>query len=129
MDRISGILKVMPITGGIFLLAAFAITGAPPLGIFISEFTIMMAGFKSGHILVTVLFLLFIVLIFSGIIYYVIRMVFGEAPVKLEKKEISFWSTAALFIPLIAVVILGLYVPPFFKDMVEQVTQVLQGVK
>jgi hydrogenase-4 component F len=89
----------------------------------------MMAGFKNGHIVVTALFLLFVVLIFSGIMYYVIHMVFGEAPVKLEKKEINNWSTAALFIPLIAVVILGLYVPPFFKEMIQQVALVLQGVK
>ena len=129
MDRISGMLKVMPITGSIFLLAAFAITGAPPLNVFISEFTIMMAGFRSGHIVVTVFFLLFVVLIFSGIMYYVIGMVFGEAPAKLEKKEIDNWSTAALFIPLIVVVVFGLYVPPFFKDMIEQVSLVLQGVK
>ncbi|MDP4157482.1 MAG: proton-conducting transporter membrane subunit, partial [Bacillota bacterium] len=129
MDRISGLLKVMPVTGIIFLLASFAITGAPPLNVFISEFTIMMAGFRSGHIIVTVLFLLFVVLIFSGIMFYVVRMVFGEAPAKLEKKEISIYSTAALFIPLIVVVVFGLYVPPFFKEMIQQVSIVLQGVK
>lgn len=129
MDRISGILKVMPVTGSIFLLASLAITGVPPLNVFISEFTIMMAGFRSGHIIVTVLFMLFVVLIFSGMMFYVVRMVFGEAPAKLEKKEISRWSAAALFIPLIAVVVFGLYVPPFFKEMIQQVCTVLQGVK
>jgi hydrogenase-4 component F len=129
MDRISGLLKVMPITGIIFLLASIAITGAPPLNVFISEFTIMMAGFRTGHIIVTVFFLLFVVLIFSGIMYYVVRMVFGEAPVKLEKKEISIYSTAALFIPLIVVVVFGIYVPPFFNEMIQQVSIVLQGVK
>jgi hydrogenase-4 component F len=61
--------------------------------------------------------------------FYVVRMVFGEAPAKLEKKEISFYSTAALFIPLVVVVVFGLYVPPFFKEMVQQVSIVLQGVK
>lgn len=129
MDRISGVLKVMPVTGSIFLITAFAITGAPPFNIFISEFTIMTAGFKSGHFMETVLFLLFIVLIFSGMIYYVIQMVFGESPGKLEKKEIDCWSTAALFIPLIAVLVLGIWVPPFFKEMIQQVSLVLQGVK
>jgi hydrogenase-4 component F len=129
MDRISGVLKAMPVTGIIFLIASFAITGAPPLNVFISEFTIMMAGFRSGHFIVTLFFLLFVVLIFSGIMFYVVRMVFGEAPAKLEKKEISFTSTVALFIPLAVVVIFGLYVPPFFKEMIEQVSIVLQGVK
>lgn len=89
----------------------------------------MMAGFKSGHFIVSMLFLLFVVLIFSGFMYYIIRMAFGEAPAKLEKKEISGWSTAALFIPLLIVIIFGLYVPPFFKEMIEHVSFVLQGVK
>lgn len=128
MDRISGILKVMPVTGSIFLIAAFAITGAPPFNIFISEFTIMMAGFKGGHIWTTVLFLLFVVLIFAGMIYYVVKLAFGEAPEKFAKKEISRWSTAALFIPLIFVIIFGLYVPPFLSDAINQVSEVLQGV-
>jgi hydrogenase-4 component F len=128
MDRITGIIKVMPVTGSIFLLAAFAITGAPPLNVFISEFTIMMAGFKSGYYLITILFLLFVVLIFSGMLFYVTRMVFGEAPAKIVKKEVNIWSTAALFIPLMAVIVFGLYVPPFFKEMIEQVSLVLQGV-
>ena len=129
MDRITGILKIMPVTGSIFLISAFAITGAPPLNIFISEFTIMMAGFSSGHFIVTVLFLLFIVFIFSGMMFYVTRMSFGEAPPKLVKKEIHYLSTLALFIPFIVVIVFGVFVPPFFKDMVEQVSLVLQGVK
>lgn len=129
MERISGILKAMPVTGSIFLIAAFAITGTPPLSIFVSEFTIMTAGFQSGHLVATVLFLLFVVLIFSGMTYYVVRMAFGEVPAKLEKKEVDRWSTAALFIPLLAVVIFGLYVPPFFQEIIKQVAFVLQGGK
>ncbi|KFZ43684.1 hydrogenase 4 subunit F [Anoxybacillus sp. KU2-6(11)] len=129
MDRISGVVKAMPITGSIFLIAAFAITGTPPFNIFISEFTIMRAGFQSGHLAATVLFLLFVVLIFSGMMYYVVRMAFGEAPAKVEKKEMSRWSTVALFLPLIAVIVFGLYVPPFFQEIIQQVAVVLQGGK
>ncbi|MCZ0754997.1 hydrogenase 4 subunit F [Anoxybacillus sp. J5B_2022] len=129
MERISGVLKTMPMTGSIFLIAAFAITGTPPFNIFISEFTIMRAGFQSGHLVATVLFLLFVVLIFSGMMYYVVRMAFGEAPAKVEKKEMSRWSTVALFLPLIAVIVFGLYVPPFFQEIIQQVAFVLQGGK
>lgn len=129
MDRISGVLKIMPVTGWIFLIGAFAITGAPPFNVFVSEFTIMSAGFKSGHFIETVFFLLFVVLIFAGMMYYVVKMVFGEAPERLEKKEINHWSTAALFIPLIAVIVFGLWIPPFIKEMIQQVSLVLQGVK
>ncbi|MFB9760400.1 hydrogenase 4 subunit F [Ectobacillus funiculus] len=127
IDRISGVLNVLPVTGPIFLIAAFAITGAPPFNVFISEFTIMLGGFQGGRIGVTVSFLLLVVMIFAGMIYYTIKMVFGEPPAKMEKKEINGWSTAALFIPLVVVVVFGLYVPPFFTDVIHQVSQVLQG--
>ncbi|WP_242401262.1 proton-conducting transporter transmembrane domain-containing protein [Anoxybacillus flavithermus] len=129
IERISGVLKTMPITGRIFLIAAFAITGTPPFNIFVSEFTIMRAGFQSGHLAATIVFLLFVVLIFSGMMYYVVRMAFGEAPVKVKKKEMSRWSTAALFIPLVAVILFGLYVPPLFHEIIQQVAVVLQGGK
>lgn len=42
----------------------------------------MMAGFKTGHIGVTVLFLLLMALIFAGMVYYASRMVFGAAPAR-----------------------------------------------
>lgn len=127
MDRISGILKTMPITGSMFLMGAFAITGAPPFSMFISEFTIMSAGFREGRIWETVLFIILVVLIFAGMIFYVTKIAFGEAPAKLEKKEIDRWSTAALLLPLVFVVTFGLYVPSFVTDTLHQVSEVLQG--
>jgi len=128
MERISGLIKTMPVTGGIFLIAAVAITGAPPFSLFISEFTIMMAGFQQGHTGPAVLFVVIIALIFAGMMYYVTKMVFGEAPAKLEKSEISFWSAAALFIPLAFIIVCGLYVPPFLDETIYRVSDVLQGV-
>jgi hydrogenase-4 component F len=128
VDRISGIVKVMPVTGVVFLIGAFAITGAPPFNLFISEFTIMLAGFQEGHFVITALFVLLIAMIFAGVTYYTVRMAFGEPPAKMAKKEIDRWSTAALFIPVIVVVIFGIYVPPFFSDVIHQVSQILQGV-
>lgn len=129
MKRISGVLKSMPITGIVFLVATFAITGTPPFNIFISEFTIMMAGFKAGYIGVTVSFLVLVVLIFAGMVQYVTKMTFGEAPTKLVSKEISFCSTAALFIPLVMVVTCGLYVSPFLSEVIHKVSAILQGVQ
>ena len=102
--------------------------GAPPISLFISEITIMMAGFNRGHIGITVLFLFMVVLIFAGMIYYTVKMVFGAAPAGMQSKEIGGWSTVALFLPLIAVVVFGLYVPPWLSDAIHKVAVVLQGV-
>lgn len=129
MERISGVLKSLPITGVVFLVGIFAIAGAPPFNIFISEFTIMMAGFKGGHIGVTVLFIGLVVLIFAGMVQYVTKMAFGEAPARLVAGEISPYSTAALFFPLVLVLSSGLYVHPFLSEVINKVSLILQGVR
>lgn len=129
MERISGVLKALPATGIVFLIGVFAIAGAPPFNIFISEFTIMMAGFKAGHIGATVLFLCMVVLIFAGMVQYVCKMAFGEPPAKMVTGEISLYSTAVLFVPLVAVLAAGLYVPSFLSEIIYKVSLILQGVR
>ena len=127
MERITGVLSTMPVTGKVFLIGIFAITGAPPFNIFISEFSIMMAGFKTGQSGIAVLFLSFVVLIFAGMMHYGIKMVYGQAPPAMESGELSRTAVLALFLPLLGVVLFGLYIPPFLHDMILKVALVLQG--
>ncbi len=47
MDRLGGLLKKMPVTGGTFLIAAAAISGVPPLNGFVSEFLIIMGALSN----------------------------------------------------------------------------------
>jgi hydrogenase-4 component B len=44
MDRLGGLLKKMPITGGTFLVGSCAISGLPPLNGFVSEFLIYLGA-------------------------------------------------------------------------------------
>ena len=39
----------MPVTGGALLLGSFAVLGSPPFGLFLSELTIVRAGFARGQ--------------------------------------------------------------------------------
>lgn len=48
MDKLGGLLKKMPITGGTFLITAAAISGLPPSNGFISEFLILSASLKGA---------------------------------------------------------------------------------
>ena len=127
IERISGALASMPVTGKVFLLAILALAGSPPFSLFVSEITIMMAGFKTGHIGVTVLFLLLMALIFAGMVYYASRMVFGAAPAGMPVREVDAWSTAALFLPLAIIVVFGVYVPSAFSEVLHKIAVVLQG--
>ncbi len=45
---VSGLLTAVPVTGGVLLLASFAVLGSPPFGLFLSELTIVRAGFAHG---------------------------------------------------------------------------------
>ena len=45
--QVSGLLAAVPVTGGALLLASFAVLGSPPFGLFLSELTIVRAGFAA----------------------------------------------------------------------------------
>lgn len=128
IDRVKGVLQSMPLVGGVFLLAAFAITGAPPFGVFISEFMILMAGFGSGNEIAAILMAALIVLIFAGMMFYVVRMVFGNAPSRVATAPISRWMAAAMVLPMIVVILCGLYVPPYLENLVLAASDVLKEV-
>ncbi len=61
------------------LLGGLAIGGAPPLAVFLSEFSILKAGFAEGQYVIMALLALFIAIAFFGILLHVNRMVFGAA--------------------------------------------------
>lgn len=127
IHKIKGVIKAMPITGPSFLIGALAITGVPALGIFISEFTILSAGFAQGKYLYSGLMLLLITVIFTGFIYSVSKMTLGSPPGKIKIGEDNLWSAFFVLMPLIPVFILGIYMPPFLENILGQVVSVMIG--
>lgn len=127
IERISGVIRAMPWTGGIFLFAALAVAGAPPFSIFISEFTIMMAGVEAEKLWASCALAGLVVLIFAGMTYYVVRMAFGEIPTRIGSKTTDVWMKCAMLIPFIFIVLCGIYVPGFIQDSICIAASVLEG--
>jgi hydrogenase-4 component F len=75
--RVSGVLRVLPVTGVLWLAGFLAITGTPPFGLFVSEFTILKGALDGRHWLVAVLYLVFLTVIFVGMAGIFLRMAFG----------------------------------------------------
>ena len=123
-----GLLKALPVTGPAALLGAFAIAGAPPFGIFLSEFTILSAAFSGGHWAVGLVMLLAIGLIFMGLVKHFSRMAFGPAPEGLEAGELGRWTIAPTLGLLALAVAIGVYLPPPVVSAIEQVVRVVRGV-
>jgi hydrogenase-4 component F len=126
IPKISGIITVMPLTGIIFLLGIFAITGWPPFGMFVSEFTILNAGFSSGNFLPSILFLGLVATTFIGFIYYATAMVFGEPSYSIEKGNGKPVSLVILGILILLLLVLGLVMPPFLNNILNNAVAVMR---
>ncbi len=124
IPKVSGIVAVMPFTGLVFLLGIFCITGWPPFGMFVSEFTILNAGFSSGKYLPSILFLGLVATTFIGFIYYATAMVFGEPSHPTEKGRGKSVSLIILGVLILLLIVLGLVIPPFLDRLLNNAVDV-----
>lgn len=128
-DDVSGALQRMPLSGTLFLAGFVAIVGSPPFGPFISEFSILNAVFSTGHYLTGGLFLALLLIIFMGMGSTVLKVVqirgteTGLQPVFKE----DFLSAAPPVFLLAIVLLLGLYIPPPLKALIDDAVVYLGG--
>jgi hydrogenase-4 component F len=112
-DQVTGALRRVPISAALLLAGFFAITGSPPFGPFLSEFTILNAAVSSGQFAVAILFLLMLIIVFIGMGATVLAVVQGDpgpVPGKPFARENAL--TVAPSICLLALVLLlGVYIP------------------
>jgi hydrogenase-4 component F len=127
MTRITGGIKTMPITGFLLLISTLAITGVPPFNIFTSEFSIIAVGFSHGHPVVISLMIAGVASIFGAMLFHISKMVFGTARENLAVGDLSKWSTLPLILPLVFVVVFGVYVPPAVSNLIHQAAIIMGG--
>lgn len=121
-----GVLKLLPWTGVLWLAGFLAITGAPPFGLFVSEITILQGALRTGHTFVAVVYLSLLATIFVGMASIVLPMAYG-LPAKgavapsseLASRREPIWSVAPPAVLGLAVLILGLYIPPRLADLLQ----------
>jgi hydrogenase-4 component F len=77
---VQGALRRVPLSAGLFLAGFLAITGSPPFGPFLSEFTIANAAFGTGQLLAGALFLVLLAAVFIGMGVTVLAVVQGTPP-------------------------------------------------
>jgi len=114
-SQVSGLLAAVPVTGGALLLASFAVLGSPPFGLFLSELTIVRAGFASASPVFPLLLLFLLGLAFVAFARTTAGMVTGRPPDQLASpyrgKAVAVSSVAPLVLGLAALLVLGLWIP------------------
>src|SRR3989344_83335 len=120
ITAIRGALNVVPITAILFLTGFFAITGAPPFGIFFTKIFILSGSIKElPFIVITVIMLVSI--LFIGFLKHAMVMIFeqGDSNIKAEKENI--W----LLLPPVALIVIALFlsfnIPPFLSILIYNI--------
>ena len=128
-DDVSGVIRRLPVTGAAFLAGFLAITGSPPFGPFISEFTILNGMVTAGKFVVAGLFLLLLAIVFIGMGSTVLRVVQGtpSPTASTTSHHDSLQSVGPILILLALVLLLGLYIPPPLESLLRDAAAFLEG--
>jgi hydrogenase-4 component F len=126
---VSGALRRVPVSGALFLAGFFAITGSPPFGPFLSEFTILRAAIDSGQFVVAGLLLMLLFVVFVGMGATVLSVVQGEPSAKDggEGFRDSLLTVGPAVVFLALVLLLGLYVPPPLDALLRDAARFVEG--
>ena len=96
-------------------MATLAVTGAPPFSLFLSEFTILRAGFSAGHLVLSILFIAFLVAIFSGFLIHIANLVLGSDSGR-PPAETCRWKKYSVTSLAFVVIAVGFWIPaPLFR--------------
>jgi hydrogenase-4 component F len=128
-EDVCGAARRLPITGPLFLAGFFAITGSPPFGPFVSEFTIVSGALQGSRFLSSALFLLFVGIVFIGMGATILPTVQGDPPPQAAQSNFrdSFFTTAPILISIALVVLLGLYIPPPVQALLREAAAFLEA--
>jgi hydrogenase-4 component F len=107
MGEVSGLLRAMPMTGGLFAAGLLALIGLPPFGIFFSKFALVRAGFATGHpwLMGAVLALLLVAVV--AMLVQGNRMLYGAPPEGIRLGEGSRWGLVPLALCAVLLVAFG----------------------
>jgi hydrogenase-4 component F len=126
-EEVGGVLRVLPISGILWMMGLFAITGSPPFALFLSEFTILRATWTRGHVGVAIVFLALLAVIFVGMATVMLGMAQGVAatPRAGQARHEPLSAVMPAIALAAAVLILGVYIPTPLRSVLEQVARVL----
>ncbi len=126
-NDVTGALERLPVSASLFLAGFIAITGSPPFGPFVSEFTILKAAFESQRFLPAVLYLVLLLMVFIGMGSTVLAVVLGAPS---STPTTSYRDTPQTVLPILIlfllVLCLGVYIPPPLDEMLRAAAAYLE---
>jgi hydrogenase-4 component F len=128
-DDVKGAFRRAPVSAWLLLCGFFAITGSPPFGPFLSEFTIVSAAMQAHNYVIAALFIGMLAIVFIGMGSTVLAVVQGEpepSPRVPTNRETFLTVTPAILL-LGLVLMLGVYVPPPLSALLHAAAALLEN--
>jgi len=123
--KVHGVMHTLPWTGGLFLVAALAVTGLPPFSLFQSEFNILSGALAAGRGWMAFLFIAGVVAIFAGFLVHTSKLIFGT-PLPGETRVAECpWKLGAMAVVAAAVIVLGFWLPVPLYALVQETTLII----
>lgn len=122
---VSGLLKTMPLTGGLFAVGLLALVGLPPFGMFITEFAMIRAGFVAGQPWLMGLVLILLAVAFVSLINHLNRMLYGLPPAGVKPGEENVWALAPFVINVAVLITLGLILPAPLATLLNRIVEIV----
>jgi hydrogenase-4 component F len=133
--NVSGVISTMPLLGALTIIGALSLSGIPPFNIFVSEFTVLKAAVDRGLWPVVVLFLLFAVIVFYGVLSGFGKMLFGKAgepqagqPAHQHSPALNVGNVLANVVMItmaLAVIVMGVTIPGVIDETIRTCVRVL----
>ena len=117
IDEVRGVVSVAPLTGGVLLLAALAVAGSPPFGLFLSELTIVRAGLARSSIVLVAALLAMLAIVFVALVGSAAAMALGDSPDRptagpaYSERSGRMLAATPLITGLAVLALLGVWIP------------------
>jgi hydrogenase-4 component F len=121
-----GVLRRVPVSGVLLLAGLFAVTGSPPFGLFVSEFTILGAAIGQGHPWIGVTMVVLLAVIFVGMARTILEVLYGEPAEPGREREGSLRLVGPVVLAVL-VLLLGLYLPLPLRTVLARASASLGG--
>lgn len=124
---VRGLARVSPFVATALLAGGFAIAGAPPFAVFVSEFVILKAGLANGQYFVVAALAVFVVIAFCAVMLHINRMVFGAGQQEVNALALPLSCKLTLLLAAVPLIVLGIYVPAPLQDLLKAAATAMGG--
>ncbi|MBN2715255.1 MAG: NADH dehydrogenase FAD-containing subunit [Deltaproteobacteria bacterium] len=127
IDGVRALKNRVPLLAVLWFGGFLAITGSPPFGTFISEFSILQEAVNQERYVTVGLYLFFLLLVFVGMAATFSKMTFGATTDTAPPKPLHVWSLVPPVFLGLAALMMGLYIPQQLDTMLRNAAALISG--